>query len=647
MEMTLLSITVWFTHFLIASALYFNTLPTNTTSDHTETTQVTPATTKTNHEPKILINATSFSPPTTTQDSTINMPSEVHTQPNTTPYVTPTEETTSLHQYNSSTSSQNDTMDDGVGNSSNVAVSHRNTSHATVSTDFARLTPQNIETETMSSMSYNDGGRPVQTADTLSDPLNSVSTVPWTEKEDDRTKADEGNYETNSTQATFANTKEESRGTQSTEGSEHREEPNDTAANTIGVSAATATARIDWSTSQNLDIPMNTTAQNSTVTDAPEYHTSIDGVSATIHDWSTSQISDIPMNTTAQDPTVTDVPEHHTSIDGVSATIHDWSTSQISDIPMNTTAQDPTVTDVPEHHTSIGGVSAATTTARIHDWSTSQISDIPMNTTAQDPTVTDVPEHHTSIDGVSATIHDWSTSQISDIPMNTTAQDPTVTDAPEHHTSIGGVNHSTIQQNRFTNSTAHTGRENITGTDTPGGTTTYNNNNNSIITDVLTDATTNETNKTDTESNVWPKCLNPESKSRQSRLVCFITVWALAMTATIFLGITIFLWVRLTVFKKKMKRREKGGQKGEKESLWADPKASVQERVEFWYVNGSTMEADRKQKDRKRQERMKKRGQQLDTEENGLWIQPRVTVDDITEFWYANRRLKEDRMQDM
>ncbi|KAK9977732.1 hypothetical protein ABG768_019531 [Culter alburnus] len=615
MEMTLLSITVWFTHFLIASALYFNTLPTNTMSDYTETTQVTPATTKTNQVPKILINATPFSPPITTQDSTTNMPSEVHTQPNTTPYVTPKEETTSLHQYNSGTSSQNDKMDDGVGNSSNVAVSHRNTSDATVSTDFARLTPQNIETETMSSMSYNDGGRPVQTADTLSDPLNSVSTVPWTEKEDDRTKADEGNYETNSTQATFANTKEESRGTQSTEGSEHREEPNGTAANTIGVSAATATARIDWSTSQNLDIPMNTTAY-----------------------------------TTAQDPTVTDAPEHHTSIGGVSARIHDWSTSQISDIPMNTTAQDPTVTDTPEHHTSIGGVSAATTTARIHDWSTSQISDIPMNTTAQDPTVTDAPEHHTSIGGVSVRIHDWSTSQISDIPMNTTdyttEQDPTVTDAPEYHTSVGGVNHSTIQQNRFTNSTAHTGRENITGTDTPGGTTTYNNNS-SIITDVLTDATTNETNKTDTESKVWPKCLNPESKSRQSRLVCFITVWALAMTATIFLGITIFLWVRLTVFKKKMMRREKGGQKGEKESLWADPKASVQERVEFWYVNGSTMEADKKQKDRKRQERMKKRGQQWDNEENGLWIQPRVTVDDITEFWYANRRLKEDRTQDM
>ncbi|XP_077068947.1 uncharacterized protein LOC143721907 [Siphateles boraxobius] len=495
MEITLLSITVLFTHFLIASGLYFNTLPTNTMSDHTETTQLTPATTKTNQEPKMLINATPFSPLTTkTQESTTNLPSEVHTQPNATPNVTSKQETTSLHQYNSSTPSQNGMMDDGVGvsNASSVAMSHTNT---TVSTNFARLTSQNSETVTMSSASYTDDGRTVQTADTLSDLLSSVSTVSWkdwTEKEDDRTKADEGNYETNSTQATFANTNE-SRGTLSTEGSysftsEHREESYDTAANTIGVSVATATKRNDWS-SQSTDIPMIT-------------------------------------------------------------------------------------------------------------------------------------------------------------PAYTTAQDPTVTDAPEYHTSVAGVNHSTTQQNinRFTNSTAHTGRENITGTDTPGGTTTYNNN--SIITDVLTDATTNKTNKTDTESKAWPQCLNPNPKSRQSTLMCFITVWTLAMTATIFLGITIFLWVRLSVFKKKMKRREKGGQTCEKESLWANPKASVQERVEFWYVNGSTMEADKKQKDRKRQERMKRRGQEQDRKENGLWIQPKVTVDDITEFWYANRRVNEERMLD-
>lgn len=505
MEMTLLSITVWFTQFLIASALYFNTLPANTQSDYAEITQITPATTKTNPEPGIFINATSSSPLTaTTQENITNLPSEVHTLPNITPNVTLTQETASLYQDNSTSPSQNDMMDDGVS----IAMSHAITSHATVSPSFARLTPQkddSSETGTMSSMSYSYDGHTDQTADTLSDSVNSVSTAPWrhsTEKEDERTKADEGNYETNSTQATFANTNEELRETRGTAGtynftSEHREEQHyDTAANTTDVSATTATGSNQWSVSPNTDVPTTT--------------------------------------------------------------------------PAYTTAQDLTVTDVPEYHTSTDGVKHSTTPQSIH---------------------------------------------------------------------------------RFTNSTAPTGRENRTGTDTPGGTTT--NSNISVITDVLTDfslnATTNRTNKTDTENKAWPACLNPnpESHSRQSRLVCFITLWALAMIATIFLGITIFLLVRLSVFKKKMKRRVKGGQKCEKESLWADPKASVQERVEFWYINGSTLEADRKEKDRRKEKRMKGRGQDQENEENGLWIQPRVTVDDITEFWYANRRIKEERMQDL
>ncbi|KAL1278205.1 hypothetical protein QQF64_024878 [Cirrhinus molitorella] len=252
--------------------------------------------------------------------------------------------------------------------------------------------------------------------------------------------------------------------------------------------------------------------------------------------------------------------------------------------------------------------------------------------------------------------NEWSTLQSTDIPLTTTgyttAQDLMVTDAPENYTSTGGVINSTAQQNThgFTNSTTPTGRENRTRTDTPSGTTT--NINISIITDVITDnslnATTIRTNKTDTEDKVRPTCLNssPEPRSRQSMLVCFITLWTLAMTATIFLGISIFLWVRLSAFKKKMKGRGKGGRASEKESLWADPKASVQDRVEFWYVNGSTLEADRKEKDKKRHERMKKRGREQDNEENSLWIQPRVTVDDITEFWYANRRTREERMHD-
>lgn len=498
MEMTLLSITVWFTQFLIISALYFNTLPTNTTSDYNETTQITLATTKTNQEPKILIDATSLSPLTTStmQDSITNLPSEVHTQPNITSNETPTQETASLHQLNSSTPTQNVMMDVGesVSNASNVAMSDANASHTTVSSNYARVTPQkddSNETGTTSSMSYNSDWNTVHTADTLSDPVDSVSTVPWrnsTENKDERTKANEGNYETNSTQATFANMNEESRGTRGTEGSytfssEHREEHYDTSANTIDVSDTTETVSNEWSTSQNTDIPMTTSAY-------------------------------------------------------------------------------------------------------------------------------------------------------------TTEQDPTVTDAPEYHTSTDGTNHSMTQENiyRFTNSTATTGRENRTGTDTPGGTTT------NINISIITDNSLNATNKTDTENKVWPSCLdtNPEA-SRRSMLVCFLTLWTLAMTATIFLGITIFLWVRLSVSKKKMKRRVKGGQTCEKESLWANPKASVQDRVEFWYVNGSTLEADRKEKDRRR---MKRRGREQDNEENSLWIQPRVTVDDITEFWYANRRVKEERMED-
>lgn len=501
MEMTLLSITVWFTQFLIVSALYFNTQPTNTTSDYTE---ITSATTKTNSEPKILMYATSSSPLTasTTQKSITSLPSEVHTQTDITPDVTPTQETASLHQLSSITPSQNVTMDDGesVSNASNVAMSDANTSHTTVSTNFARLTAQkddSNETGTTSSVSYNSDGHTVQTADTLSDPVDSVSTVPWkysTEKEDERTKADEGNDEANSTQATFANMKGESRGTRGTEGSytfssEHREAHYNTTANTINVSDTTATVSNNWSTSQNTDIPMTT-------------------------------------------------------------------------------------------------------------------------------------------------------------PSYTTAQGyPTVTDAPEYHTPTGGVTHSMTQENihMFTNSTATTGRENRTETDTPSGTTT--NISISIITDNSLDATNNRSNQNDTESKVRPTCLNPKPENHfwPSKLVCFLTVWTLAMTATIFLGITIFLWVRLSVSKKKMKRRVKGGQKSEKESLWTDPKASVQDRVEFWYVNGSTLEADKKQKDKRR---MKRRGQEQDNEENSLWIQPRVTVEDITDFWYANRRMKEGRTED-
>ncbi|XP_052409078.1 mucin-5AC [Carassius gibelio] len=580
MEMTLLFITVWFTQFLIVSALNFSTQPTYTPSDFIDTTQITSATTKTNPEPNTLIYATPSSPLTATTHITItNLPSEVQTQTNITPNVTPTQETASLQQLNTSSSpSQHVMMDDGesVTNVSNVTVSDDNTSHTTVSTNFATQTNDSTETGTTPSVSYNSDRSTVQTTDTSSDPVDSVSTAPWrysTEKEDERTNADEGNYETNSTLATFTNMNEESRGTRGTEGSytfssEHSEAHYDTTANTINVSDTTATVSNNQSTPQNTDIPTTT-----------------------------------PSYTTANTVNVSDT----------TATVsNNRSTPKNTDIPTTTPS-----------YTTANTVNVSDTTATVsNNRSTPQNTDIPSTTpsytTAQGyPTVTDAPEDHTSTSG-------------DPLSLNST------------HLKINST-HSTTQGDiyRFTNPTETTGRENRTEPDTPGGTPT--NINVSVTTDNSLNATNYSSNTNDTENKARPPCLSPtqENHSWPSKLVCFLILWTLAMTASIFLGITIFLWVRLSVSKKKMKRRVKGGETCEKKSLWADPKASVQDRVEFWYVNGSTLEADRKDRRRRRT-----RGREQDTEENSLWIQPRVTVEDITEFWYANRRTKEERTED-
>ncbi|KAI7803005.1 uncharacterized protein si:ch73-248e21.5 [Triplophysa rosa] len=276
-------------------------------------------------------------------------------------------------------------------------------------------------------------------------------------------------------------------------------------------------------------------------------------------------------------------------------------------------------------------------------------------------------EHYTTpntTDTTSAAIeNNWIISQNTDMPITaayTTLDGMNITDAPENQSLTPNiksgrrgedieVNESTTQ-NRVTNFTAHTGKENTTPLvtlDTSSDTT--NNNKSSIIANVTPDNNTNATSIiTDPKNSLLPECFNTNSKqTQQSKLVCFITLWALAMTASVFLGIIIFLYVRLSILKKRVKIRggqgEKGGQKEEKESLWADPKASVQERVEFWYINGSTLEADRKERGKRREERVKGKKEEQNKSESELWIQPIVTEDDITEFWHANRRMKEDR----
>ncbi|XP_051995275.1 mucin-4-like [Xyrauchen texanus] len=547
MELTLLSITVWLTHFLFASAIYFNTtttkkLPANNLSDYTENTQITGATTETNQEPRILINSTALSPQTMrSQGSTVA----------TAMHVAFTEEATYMHQFNGSNESQNDFMDitkgpdEGSVSSASNVIMDTNTSpmDTTVSLNPARLTLKKDDNETGTRSSthntscdsdkHTSFGKVLNTQTTkpvtqsLSDPSNTVTTVSQrdlTGVGDERTKADEGNYEMYSTQSTFANLNEESRGTQVTEGSYkltsehevslHSEQNYNTGTSTTEVSTSTPKTRNNWITPHNTNTPMTTSAYTThlTVTDTTEYHTSIPVLVAKSGGYWTEQ------------------------------------------------------------------------------------------------------------------------------PRR------------EHSTDF------TTQQSlyRLILSTAHIERENRNETDTldtPSGITS---NNSTIIANVITDnstnATTDKTNQTERDNTTLPNCFNTNSEHQllQSRLVCFITIWTLAMTASVFLGISIFLCVRLSVVKERMRHRrrgqeEKGVPKWEKESLWAIPKGSVQERVEFWYINGSTLEADRKEKQRKSVERLKRKN---NNDENELWIQPRVTMDDLSDFWFANRRTKEERRED-
>ncbi|KAL7860814.1 hypothetical protein AOLI_G00171630 [Acnodon oligacanthus] len=167
-----------------------------------------------------------------------------------------------------------------------------------------------------------------------------------------------------------------------------------------------------------------------------------------------------------------------------------------------------------------------------------------------------------------------------------------------------------------------------------------------------TEAVTTTNQSRQAEWAVWPDCFNKDSSSQTqqpSKMVCFITMWSLGMTASIFLGLTIFLWARLSVAKKRAKRRgrkNRGGKRSarkERESLWATDGASADERVEFWYANGSTLEADKKGKVQERENRTKRKGgKQKEGNTEDMWIQPKVTLQDITEFWYANRRVRNE-----
>ncbi|XP_031425916.1 mucin-2 isoform X2 [Clupea harengus] len=133
-----------------------------------------------------------------------------------------------------------------------------------------------------------------------------------------------------------------------------------------------------------------------------------------------------------------------------------------------------------------------------------------------------------------------------------------------------------------------------------------------------------------------------------TKLTCFLMLWVLATLASFFLGLNIFLWVRLSAVRKSRSWEMEGltGARGvergtveEKDSLWANPGVTVEESAEFWYANGTVIpSSDRHRgtgKERKKEKRREKKGERMN---GSLWPQPEVTMADITEFWYGRER---------
>ncbi|CAL8306155.1 unnamed protein product [Merluccius merluccius] len=132
-----------------------------------------------------------------------------------------------------------------------------------------------------------------------------------------------------------------------------------------------------------------------------------------------------------------------------------------------------------------------------------------------------------------------------------------------------------------------------------------------------------------------------------SRRVCFVALWALAMTVTLFFGLTVFLLVRLSA------RRQKLAEEGspvpraralDPGNMWAVRKLSLGEQAEFWYASPRTARQRGEATGRTAVREGEKlvRGGRKETigqeEGSSLWTQPRVTLEDISDFWYSNGR---------
>nr|XP_023654160.1 uncharacterized protein LOC111836812 [Paramormyrops kingsleyae] len=135
------------------------------------------------------------------------------------------------------------------------------------------------------------------------------------------------------------------------------------------------------------------------------------------------------------------------------------------------------------------------------------------------------------------------------------------------------------------------------------------------------------------------------SSPRSAKLGCLIILWVLSMTASVFFGLTVFLWVRLSFLRSRKRPRQSQCGSGECDVgvLWTQPRASIEERVEIWYANGSSSSPQsregmrRKDRDHERQKRR---------QAGEIWERPRITPEDLQEFWADRGRIRWNKQCD-
>ncbi|XP_048847271.1 mucin-5AC isoform X2 [Brienomyrus brachyistius] len=201
------------------------------------------------------------------------------------------------------------------------------------------------------------------------------------------------------------------------------------------------------------------------------------------------------------------------------------------------------------------------------------------------------------------------------------------TEAPSKRLNTS-INRGTKSQTDV-NTNAHT----VTQASSPGGSTTDSG--------LITSSAVTHGNQSACQSEAGRTLSSP----RSTKLGCLIMLWVLSMIASVFFGLTVFLWVRLSFLRsrKTPRRSQCGTEECGVGVLWTQPRASIEERVERWYTNGSST-SPRSREGVRRKDRDDERQKRRQAGE--VWERPRITPEDLQEFWADRGRMRWNKQCD-